>query len=86
SSIAWSSTFTRRARRYARKSGRSCSSPPITRRSCPTPFCAAAFSTTSSSPMPRRCATSSRCIFPVSKSVLSKRPCASSSKFARCPD
>jgi hypothetical protein len=48
-----------------RRTGRSSSSPPTTRRNCPTPSCAAVSSTTSSSPMPKPCATSSRCTSPV---------------------
>ena len=43
-----------------RACGRSSSSPPTTRRSCPTPSCAAASFTTSAFPTPRRCAGSSK--------------------------
>ena len=39
---------------HAPSTGRWCSSPPTTKRNCPTPFCAAASSTTSSSPTPTR--------------------------------
>ena len=53
-STAWSSTSTRRARWSRPGTGRWCSSPRTTRRSCPTPSCAAASSTTSSSPTPTR--------------------------------
>ncbi len=40
-----------------RSTGRWSSSPRTTRRNCPTPSCAAASSTTSSSPTPRRCSS-----------------------------
>src|SRR5215217_1514007 len=53
-STAWSSTSTRPARRCARNDARSCSSPRTTRRSCRMRSCAAASSTTSGSPTPRR--------------------------------
>jgi len=54
-STAWNSSFTRPARRSRRTSGRSSSSPRTTRRNCRTPFCAAASSTISASPIRRRC-------------------------------
>ena len=52
---------------------RSWSSPPTTRRNCPTRSCAAASSTTSGFPTRTPCARSSRCIFPASSSGWSPR-------------
>jgi len=52
--IAWSFTVTKPASWCAPKRGHWCSSPPTMKKNCPTPFCAAAFSTTSSSPSPTR--------------------------------
>jgi len=58
---------TKRARRSARKTVPSSSSPPTTKKNCPTPFCAVAFSTTSSFPTWTPCARSSRCTTPASR-------------------
>ena len=54
-------------------SARSSSSPRTTRRSCPTPSCAAASSTISSSPTARRCRRSSTSISPASRRCWSRK-------------
>ena len=52
--------------------------------SCPTRFCAAAFSTTSGFPMPTPCAQLSRCTSPASSSASYRKPSSYFMKFARC--
>jgi MoxR-like ATPase len=59
------------------------SSPPITRRNCPTRSCAAASSITSASPTRRPCARSWRCISPASSSAWYPRRSSCSTKSAR---
>jgi MoxR-like ATPase len=54
-------------------------------RSCRMRFSGAASSTTSASPIPRRCARSSRRTIPASRSVSSRKRCAFSSSCARPP-
>jgi MoxR-like ATPase len=49
----------------------------------PDAFLRRCFSTTSSSPIPRPCAPSSRCTFPASRGAWSGRLCASSTSCAR---
>ena len=61
------------------------SSPPTTRRNCPTPSCAAAFSTTSAFPMPTRCGDR-RGAFPRHQAAAGGGgACACSTRSATCP-
>ena len=67
------------------RSGRSSSSPPTTRRSCPTHSCAVASSTTSAFPTRRRCAQSSNRIIRRSSRGWSRRRCGRSSRLREMP-
>ncbi len=65
-------------------SGRSSSLPPTTRKSCRTPSCVAASSTTSPSPTAPPCRRSSMCTTRTSRRTWSAKPWTCSSMCAKC--